>query len=86
MAIADTGVTRTVRAEVLAIAVRPAGGTWDRELSFTRTGPITLQSWQLIQLSSERGLPAGRYEAYVAVLVDVAWIDDELVMPFTVGG
>jgi hypothetical protein len=86
MAIADTGVTRTVRAEDLPIAVRPAGGTWDRELSFTRTRPITLQSWQPIQLSSERGLPAGRYEPYVAVLVDVAWIDDELVMPFTVGG
>jgi hypothetical protein len=82
MAIADTGVTRTVCAEDLAIAIRPAGGTWDRELSFTRTGPLTLQSWQPIQLSSERGSPAGRYEAYV----DVAWIADELVMPFTVGG
>lgn len=83
-ALADISVEQTVRAEQLTVAVRPAGGTWDATLSFARVGPITLESWQPVQLNSERDLPAGRYEAFVAVRIDGAWVQDEVVAPFAV--
>jgi hypothetical protein len=83
--IADVRVRQTVRAEELVVAVRQAGGTWDGALTLTRVGPVVLEPWQPVQLSSERVLPAGRYEALVAVRVDGTWHEDELVTPFTVG-
>jgi hypothetical protein len=82
--IADISVPKTVRAQELTIAIRPAGKTWDRVLSFGRVGPMTLETWQPVQLSSSRNLPAGRYEAHVAVKIDGTWVNDELVTEFAV--
>ena len=83
-AIADIGVTETIQADEVAIAVARAGGTWDGTLDFPHTGPRTLYTWQPIQLGAERTLPAGRYEAHIAVHVGGTWIHDELVTSFVV--
>jgi hypothetical protein len=83
-AIADIAVTETIKADEVAIAIRPAGGAGDGTLDLPHTGPRILYTWQPIQLGGERTLPPGRYEAHVAVHVGDTWIHDERVTSFEV--
>ena len=77
-------ITADLEVDAITIAVQPAGGTWTGALDFTHFGPLTLHSWQPVQLSSDRSLPAGVYEAHVAARQGSTWVHDERVTSFTV--
>ncbi|HEX2105728.1 MAG TPA: hypothetical protein VHF51_18895 [Solirubrobacteraceae bacterium] len=77
------GPTYRIYDEVV-LAVRPAGGAWDRSLDFPHAvQPVAFGGYSTIMLSTTRSFPPGAYEARVAAREGATWIYDEVVTPFT---